>query len=119
MLGALMGLMMLGSPPEVLTLPPQALIIPVDPKAVWIEKLHDCENEGNRWPKKMDTNGKYSYGYVHFQMGTWLSYGKPFGATEENIQDDELQKKVARSMLDNGGQGHWLNCSNKIGDYPI
>jgi hypothetical protein len=101
--------------PSVLTVP---VVVVVDHQAAWIERLHDCENPGNKVPKKLDTNGKYSYGYVHFQMGTWLSYGKKFGATPDNIYDDELQKKVARSMLDAGGQSHWFWCSQKLGDYP-
>lgn len=116
MLG-LLFVLTLAAPSATLTLPPEMLEVR-DLKAEWIEKLHDCENFENRWPKKLDTNGKYSYGYVHFQMETFLHYGKRFGATEDSIQDDELQKKVARSMLDNGGQGHWFWCSKKIGDYP-
>ncbi len=70
----------------------------------------------------LDTNGKYSYAFFQFQMSTWLSYGKEFGATRENIHDYFLQMKVARSMLDNGGQSHWRNCAEKVrkmyGPYP-
>jgi len=116
LLAFLMGVMLsVPADPSVLTVHEY---VP-DAKEIWIERLHDCENFGNKVPKKLDTNGRYSYGYLHFQMGTWLSYGKAHGATEENIYDDQLQKQVARDMLDAGGQGHWYWCSQKIGNYPL
>lgn len=98
-------------------LPFHELVIPPDPKEVWIDKLHECENINNV-PRILDTNGYYSYGAYMFQMKTWLSYGKEFGATRENISSSTLQRKVVRSMLDDGGQGHWYHCSKKLGTYP-
>ena len=62
----------------------------------------------------LDTNGKYSYGLLMFQMKTWLFYGKKFGATRENIYDGELQRKVARKILDDGGWRHWWTCSKAV-----
>lgn len=89
------------------------------PQSVWIDKLADCESNGSTTIKILDTNGYYSHGLLMFQMKTWLAYGKPFGATRENIYDGELQRKVAKSMLDDGGQGHWYWCSKRLGDYPL
>ena len=108
---------------SVLNLPPGILEIPPDPKEIWIDALADCESSASSTIKVMDTNGKYSRGMFQFQMGTWLSYGKKFGATTQNIYDADLQREVAKSMLDNGGSGHWYNCSKKVsaklGEYPI
>lgn len=104
--------------PSVLTVPLEATSTPQE---LWIEKLHECENRNNT-PRILDTNGYYSYGYLMFQMGTWLSYGKKFGATRENISSSTLQIKVAKSMLDAGGWRHWYTCAKKVrtvlGDYP-
>ena len=82
------------------------------PNDVWIHELQKCENL-NHVDKILDTNGKYSYGDYMFQMDTWLSYGKKFGATRANIGDPNLQYVVAKSMLDNGGWRHWLTCGKK------
>ena len=73
--------------------------------------------------KVLDTNNRYSYGALQFQMATWISYGKEFGATKDNIFDVGLQEKVARSMLDAGGWRHWYNCGIRVqkeyGAYPV
>ena len=116
MLALVVSLMMTSSNPSLLTVPVTP-IVEIDQKEIWIEALHQCENPRDV-PWIVDTNGKKSYGALMFQMGTWLSYGKKFGATTENISSSTLQKKVARSMLDNGGSGHWYNCSKKLGEYP-
>jgi len=104
--------MLVGNPP-VLSVP--------DAKDVWIAHLHICENDVNK-EKILDSNDKYSYGYLMFQMDTWLSYGKPFGATMKNISDPVLQTRVARSMLDDGEFYHWKTCvrktTKKWGAYP-
>jgi len=63
-------------------------------------------------------NDKYSYGVLQFQMATWLSFGKSFGTTADNIYDKSLQETVARSMLDNGGWRNWFTCAKKTGTYP-
>lgn len=92
-----------------------------DDKDVWINNLAICETR-NRDVTVLDSNHKYSYGPLQFQMATWLSSGKPFGATADNIHDSMLQHKVARAMLDNGMQSRWLTCARivtkKYGAYP-
>lgn len=93
-----------------------------DPKEIWLDALHRCENIDNV-PKILDTNGKYSYGAFMFQMSTWLEYGEDFGATRENIEDADLQREVAKDMLEKGLWKHWYICGKKIittfGDYPV
>lgn len=92
------------------------MTVPIaDTKSVWIDALAECESQGNPdIPPHVDTNGYYSYGLLQFQLSTWLKYGKDFGATRENIHDGELQKAVARDMLDNGGRNHWYNCAKVV-----
>ena len=107
---------MVGSP-----LPFSELVAPPDPKEVWLDALQKCENE-NHVKKILDTNNKYSYGDFMFQMDTWLSYGKEFGATRANIADKNLQRIVARDMLNNGLWRHWFTCGKivqkSLGAYP-
>lgn len=92
-----------------------------DLKADWIAELHLCENRGNT-PRILDVNGKYSYGYVMYQMETWLTYSKRFGTTPENIKDKDLQIEVTKYILDNGGWKNWWTCAistkAKLGAYP-
>ncbi len=107
--------------PAVLTVP--IIVATTTPQDIWIAKLHECENYNNV-EKILDSNNKYSYGYLMFQMDTWLSYGKKFGATRDNIGSSTLQKQVAKSMLDQGLWRHWTNCVNikvrpALGDYPV
>lgn len=94
-----------------------------DTKALWIERLSDCENPSNDPTNTiLDVNGKYSYGDLKFQMGTWLAY-HALGASTTNVLDPVLQRKVARYMLDHGGWRNWYNCGlklrTKIGPYPV
>lgn len=93
------------------------------PQEIWIDKLAWCESRGDDNAAIIDTNGYWSRGRFQFQLATWLAYGKKYGATRENIFDGELQEKVVREMLDNGGWRHWYNCGKavraEIGDYPI
>lgn len=91
----------------------------------WLAKLEKCESSGSTTVRILDTNGKYSTGRYQFQDLTFLSYGKKFGliatTTEEAtplIFDGELQKQIAHKMLLEGGEGHWFNCSKKLGTYP-
>lgn len=106
--------------PSVLTVNVAVAAVPT-PQDIWVQHLHECENPTNI-PRILDTNNKYSYGYVSFQMATWLYYGKEFGATKENIYDDDLQRQVAEYMLDTKGWTDWWNCGRITikwyGPYP-
>lgn len=100
------------------------LTIPIattTPQDIWVEHLHECENPDNI-EKILDTNNRFSYGFVMFQQATWLSFGKDFGATKENIGNDDLQIIVAEDMLNKGLWRHWYTCAQKTtklyGEYP-
>lgn len=104
------------SPPADLT----RLTIPIPPpdsKSIWIDALAQCESHASTTVKILDTDGYYSYGLLQFHQSTWLKFGKKFGATKENIYDGELQRIVARDMLDNGLRNQWFNCQKSLGTY--
>lgn len=92
---------------------------------IYLERLSMCESSGSTTIRIIDTNNQYSTGKLQFQNKTFLEQGKLYNLipretlkAEPLIYDGELQKKIARKMLENHGEGHWLNCTNKIGDYP-
>lgn len=86
-----------------------------------IEKLNCCENYC-KWDNKkiVDSNNKYSYGGLMFQMATFLQYGKeyevlPEWVNESNfehyIYDRDIQMLIAEKMITDGvGYQHWTNC---------
>lgn len=116
MIGALVALMMGQIDLSVLTVP----IIEPDPKEVWMEALHQCENPENI-PRVWDSNNQWSYGKYQWQMRSWLNYKKQ-GATKENISDPAMQDVITRYVLDTKGDADWYNCSRvvrkSLGVYP-
>lgn len=103
-----------------LTIPIQQIIEAkqLEDKLAWIDHLATCESGNNPTIKILDTNNFYSYGYVQFQMATWLANG----GVKADIYNKDAQKKVAMKMLDAGGTHNWYNCNKIIrktyGDYP-
>ena len=106
------------------------LIVSAGSKDAWIEKLHVCENRDNV-EKILDTNNKYSYAYLMFQLDTFYGFGKQYGFFPEGFTREEarlmihipsLQRAIAREMLDDGLSYHWKTCASivvkKIGPYP-
>lgn len=96
----------------------------------WIDELHLCENRNNV-EKILDTNGKYSYGEVMFQLDTFHDFGKkymiiPDEFTKEEslllISNPHVQRSIAKEMLDDGLWRHWYTCAikvtKKLGKYP-
>ena len=94
----------------------------------WIEALHQCESQGRDYITILDTNNKYSYGGLMFQLGTFMSFGKKYNILPDELTDKEglllihrysIQKAIAQAMLDDGLDYHWKNCRDKkIGPYP-
>lgn len=89
----------------------------------WIKDLGWCESRNKPHIKVMDSNDKYSYGYLQFQAETFMLYGKrygildkdlEFGEVENLIYDKDLQIRIAERMLADGLHNHWKNCYNKI-----
>lgn len=98
----------------------QVFSVPIDENLKKkIEILANCESSSRPLIKILDTNNRYSYGILQFQMQTWLSYGKLYDieTTEENIYNGDLQKELAYRMIQdkNSNWNHWYNCSTKHG----
>lgn len=95
----------------------------------WIEALHQCESQGRDYITILDTNNKNSYGGLQYQLDTFMGFGKQYGILPESFTNKEglllihnisVQKAIARRMLDDGLERHWLNCVKRIGySYPI
>jgi hypothetical protein len=72
---------------------------------IWLAKLAYQESRGKTRIKVLDVNGKYSYGCLQFQEGTFRTYALKYGfispatPTESKIYDCELQKTIAKLML--------------------
>jgi hypothetical protein len=72
---------------------------------IWLAKLAFQESAGKHNIKVLDVNGKYSYGCLQFQEGTFRNYALKYGfisrstPTESRIYDCDLQKKLAKLML--------------------
>lgn len=109
--------LMLAIPSSVLS-----VYLPPDPQLVWMSALAECESMGSTTIKVWDTNNKWSVGKYQYQYATWLKYSKLFGTTRQNITDGDLQDKVTRYILDNGGEDNWYNCNRivkkSLGSYP-
>jgi hypothetical protein len=93
----------------------------------WIDSLSHCESGHKENITVLDTNNKYSYGLLQFQLATFMGFGKQYGILPLEFTNKEglllihnpyVQKAIAREMLDDGLQRHWLNCVNVIGNYP-
>lgn len=86
-----------------------------------ISELNQCENYG-RWDDNriLDSNGKYSYGGLMFQMDTFLLYGKKYKILPQSmtaewaktiIYDKDVQTSIANKMIQDGlGRQTWYNC---------
>lgn len=94
----------------------------------WIESLVKCESGGKEYITVLDTNNKYSYGILQFQFATFMGFGKLYGILPQEFTNEEglllihnpyVQRAIAREMLDDGLQRHWLNCVKVIGSYPL
>lgn len=108
MLPLLIISLMLAIPSPILTV---ALVQPT-PQEIWVQQLHECENPTNI-ERVWDTNNQWSYGYLQFQMGTWLKY-KKLGTTKQNIGDEEMQRKIATYILSTYGDTDWWTCSRVV-----
>jgi len=103
-------------------------VVGASEKDDWIEKLAKCESRGRSHITILDSNNKYSYGLLQFQLDTFISFGKKYEILPDEftrkeslllIHNPNVQKAIAKEMLDDGLSGHWRNCVRKIGQYPL
>jgi len=99
-------------------------VIVKDPLSKWIDKLSIVESGGRPGIKILDSNNKYSYGCMQFQMDTFRSYVRKYDLLPEAedlelenwIYDCEFQKYLAHRMIseDPRNINHWKNSLPKI-----
>ncbi len=86
-----------------------------------------CESQQRPDITVLDTNNKFSYGLLQFQLATFMKFGKIYEVLPNEFTNKEslllihnpsVQKAIARAMLDDGLQDNWRNCVKAIGDYP-
>ena len=82
----------------------------------WIENIRTEESGGHDMLVILDTNNKYSYGCLQYQMATWNYYSKKYGVDAE-IMDCEAQKEVTRNIIkhEKNGWRNWYTSVTKKG----
>ncbi len=81
----------------------------------------DCESGGDNFVVNWNDKGSPSYGLLQFKKQTWIFQIRKynlFPATEDEelmnlIYDPDIQIKLARLMIMDGGQNHWKTCYDK------
>lgn len=95
----------------------------------WIERLAKHESQNISTIKRLDKNGRYSYGCLQFQQITFVSQVKRYGLASieasdadvmRMIYDCEFQKCLASRMIIDCWRNyqHWWNAVKVIGRPP-
>lgn len=94
---------------------------------LWVSRLEECESQNRPNITILDSNNKYSYGLLMFQLQTFINFGKKYNILPDELTSKEalllihnssIQKAIATDMLEDGLQNQWYNCSKKLGKYP-
>lgn len=107
-------------------LPQQTAIL--DPKEVALDarlvKLANCESNNN--PKAINPNdgGSPSYGLYQWKVDSFYRYNQKYEILPDLerqevmniIYDPDIQTKLTRRVLEDGGWRNWKNCWKKIND---
>ena len=72
------------------------IIVHASDKDDWIEKLSMCESRGRSHITVLDSNNKYSYGELQFQLDTFMYFGKKY-----EILPDEFTRHESRLLIHN------------------
>ena len=87
----------------------------------WIDKIQYQESRGNPMMVILDTNNKYSYGCMQYQMDTWIGDSRKYGVKGE-MMDCKAQRKLAMLTIQNepkNGWRRWYNSTKKVGLPPV
>lgn len=86
----------------------------------WLDRLEVDESGRNPLRVVLDSNNKYSYGCLQYQMETFISMSKKYGLPGE-MMDCNLQRKITKAMIkdDYKNWRHWYNSvTKKTAGYP-
>lgn len=88
----------------------------------WIERVRWEESRGKDMLVILDTNNKYSYGCLQYQMATWNHYSKKYNV-EGEIMSCDAQKEVTRNIIKyekDGWRNWWTTVTKKgVGKPPL
>lgn len=97
---------------------------------LWLEELAWKESNHQEKIKVLDWNGRYSYGCLQFQMGTFKAYMTQYGIVpattpqvtwDAMIYDCKVQKSLAKLMIQDNylNWKHWsYTVRNKMSGLP-
>jgi hypothetical protein len=97
-----------------------------DPLDAWIEKLIWCESRGNPDAVNWYDGGTPSFGILQFKTDTFWRYNLKYQLLpnlEKNevpniIMDSDVQIRLAKRIISDGGYKNWFNCVKSIGLPP-
>ena len=97
-----------------------------DPLDDWIERLIWCESRGNPDAVNWYDGGTPSFGILQFKTDTFWRYNLKYQLLpnlEKNevpniIMDSDVQIRLAKRIISNGGYKNWFNCVKSIGLPP-
>lgn len=88
----------------------------------WIYQVMEKESGGKKLLVVLDTNNKYSYGCLQYQMTTWNYYSKKYDIDAE-IMDCDAQIEVTRNIIKyekDGWRNWWTTVVKKgVGKPPV
>lgn len=73
----------------------------------WLTRLEWDESHNNEKIIVLDSNNRYSYGCLQFQLATFTTYARKY-AIKGEIGSCEAQKELAEAMI----KDNWNNWSN-------
>lgn len=87
-----------------------------------IQKLIQCESNGNANAINHDDGGSASFGILQFKEDTFWRYNQKYrllpnlerSEVMNVIMTPEIQVKLAKAVISDGGIGNWRNCSEKL-----
>ena len=82
---------------------------------ILIGKLATCESGQIPDMKVLDSNNKFSYGWLQFQKATFDGFGEQYGLPHDDILSPAQQIPIAKKMIENGLWFHWKICGEKVG----
>jgi hypothetical protein len=89
----------------------------------WLDLLAWKESNNNAKIRVVDTNGRYSYGCLQFQMATFKAFMTRYGIAgmetppamwETLIYDCSVQKSLAKVMIQNDPVNAWKNWAYTV-----
>lgn len=81
----------------------------------WVSGLIKYEYDGGDLHyRRIDSNGKYSYGCLQFQRATFESYGHSLGIYGD-IYDCDVQKALAYAMIKSNWK-NWIHWQTSVMD---